>query len=258
MQEAADLRLHVHLLRALLEVADQDHLLEDRERGLACREAWAASSRRRRSLCRDALLLLPPASLSVPTPNPGDIPPYRQTGSGHETCGPSSSRSSPQKTFVARPSRVGTPHPALRPPRSVAARNASFTARVSTAGQHRLRVQLASCGREQDVVGSLRSRPPRMPGGSRRARRPPRGRSARAYVAARIANSMLPGHGSGHRSGGSPRSARAARPPPCRRALVRLGPGAPVEVLEEGTEQDRLPHGRLRSTALIRSAASYE
>ena len=34
MQEAADLGLHVHLLRALLEVPDQEHLVEQLERGL--------------------------------------------------------------------------------------------------------------------------------------------------------------------------------------------------------------------------------
>src|SRR4029079_422460 len=38
-EEAADLRLRVHLARALLETADEQHLLEDGEAGLLVRQA---------------------------------------------------------------------------------------------------------------------------------------------------------------------------------------------------------------------------
>ena len=38
VEEAADLGLHVHLLRALLEVPDQEHLLEQLDRGLLGRQ----------------------------------------------------------------------------------------------------------------------------------------------------------------------------------------------------------------------------
>ena len=81
-----------------------------------------------------------------------------------------------------------------------------------------------------------------------------------ANVAARIANSVLPGHGSGQRTGGSPYS--AARRSTSAHAGLALGPVRPGVAAVDLEQRRRAgsaarPAAR-RSTEWIRSAARYE
>ena len=236
MQEAADLGLHVHLLRALLEVPDQQHLLEQLDGGLLvgqvalARGAVGLAGAPAARLLRCPLVRHRCSSWRLP---PSGLAPPRRACHLPKRPGRRPPRS-------ARRSRRAPP-PRRSPRAARPSRSAIWTAFVSAFG-----CSSQAAAASITLSGSLRSRPAanacRNPASENDTTLP----ICFANVAARIAVSVLPGHGSGQRIAGSPYS--AARRSTSRMPVRAPGPVRPRVAavdLEQRAEQDRLPLRRL-------------